>query len=167
MARTRRIFSLQGSVDKHVKRVLAIAQEIGRASADEHAITRGGSSLNHSLHHRHHAVRVERIEFTHRQTSLEAASEEYLQETVEERITSLFTLCRHGVVYLCQARDLGGQRLIPQLPSEAVRKLPGDGCATAAVFAFNGNDFDQVFPKHPRSDPGETCDLYGAWVADC
>src|SRR5205814_7427520 len=95
-----------------------------------------------------------------RQTAFEAAAHEDLHEAVEKRVNAFLEALDGCLIDMGLARNLGGERLVPNFPAQARGELFGDSGSARAVLALDGDDADHS-PTYRQSllRPDVACHL--------
>jgi len=89
------------------------------------------------LRQRDHRVGIEDAVFRHGQHALITAAPEYFGKPVEQGIALLVAPGNHLPIHLRDARDIGRQFLVVELPSKTLRQLGGDHTSAGPVLPFN------------------------------
>src|ERR1700733_7940169 len=134
-------FFLVGSVDENVEGIWAVAQKIGRATADDDAIAARGNVFNDFLQHLDHAVGVENARVAQTERSFITAARINFEQAIKKGIYALVAALCFTVVHIGGAGDFGGDFLVPEFPAEAFGERSRDERAAATVFPFEGDDF--------------------------
>src|ERR1700733_12533033 len=135
-------FFFQRSIDENVKSIRPRLKIIGRAAADDHAITLSSRLADHLLGRFANIVGIHHLHPLSIQGAFEAAAQEGPEEPVVQGVAALLALLYSPAIAAQDARDLGSKQLIPQFPTQPRRKFGSDLRRSAAVFAIDCNDFD-------------------------
>src|SRR5215472_7902082 len=101
----------------------------------------------------HNGFTIDEVELMSIDTALVAAPQERLEQPVIERVGSFLAPFDYGLRAICEARDLLGKPVVPQLPAEPPRKQLRNLASAASIFAFDGDDLDHTSTsfRYPKS----------------
>src|SRR5580704_630811 len=120
-----------------------------RSSSDDDAISRLRRVQNDALCELNNAFAIHQVQLVRVDASLVTPAQKRFEEPVVERIVSLLSTLNLGLGAICQAGDLLRQQLVPQLPSQMLRKLLGDFAPAASVLPLNGDDSNHSESPQP------------------
>ena len=125
-------------VEERPENILAIAKKKLRAPANDHAWAAGERVIDCLFGDGGDPARIEHFQpIRWRQAALECSSEKRLEDAINRRITFPFPLRDHLRRAVGQPRDLLGQFVVPQLPTQKLGQPGGDFRAAAAEFPFD------------------------------
>jgi len=112
------------------------------AAADDDTVAGVGDLQNDFLGDAKDALAVNDFELVGIDAAFEAAAQEGFEEAVIERIVFFFAALDDSLRAIGETGDFFGEAVVPEFPAEALGEQASDIAAAAAVFAFDGNDFD-------------------------
>jgi hypothetical protein len=135
-------FFFKRRIDENVKGIRPRLKIIGRAAADNYAITLSSRLAHHVFGGFANTVCIHHLHPLSIQCAFKAAAHERPEEPGVQGIEAFLTLLYSGVVAAKDARDLDGKQLVPQFPTQPRCKFGSDVRRAAAVFAVDCDDFD-------------------------
>jgi hypothetical protein len=134
-----------GRIEKNVKCIGVLAQQVRRASPHHHGISLGRNPVQDFLHHLHHAVGVEGLGASG-SAAIVTPAPERLGQAIEATVHFLVAAPHRRSFHVGDASNLLGEKLVPKLPAQVCGQLHRNRRAAATVLAFDGNE-----PEHNRA----------------
>src|SRR5215468_7912451 len=108
--------------------------------------------FHHSPRGLENCFAIDEIEFGSIDAAFITSAQEGFEEAIVEWIVTFFASFHHGLWAIGESRDLLGQSLVPQFPTEPVRHMLSDISPATPVLAFNGDDINhEIQPSFPVS----------------